>query len=529
MFEWWFIFVGCMNASKTSWWLALTALYTCGAACAEEAGFPRKPISVVVYTKPGGLIDTTARKFTTVATNYTDATFVVENKPGAGGILAIRQVVQKPADGYTLFACTKSNVAKLVASRREEYIDALDWVAMLMADPECIITRDSSSLRTWEDLRKDAEAKAGEQIWVGPAVGGLDHVMALKVWLEAGISAKWIPFKSGGKAIAALLGDQGVAYVGNPRDASGNADLRIAAVSSPERLAALPEVPTFSELGLLNLDKEYMWRGFALKKGTPPLVQKWYADLFSKVAADPQWRSFWVSSGIDVLYKGPDDFSYIIAAEREDFRDQLTRAGIITRAEPGRLSRFSSGLPFALATLAVLVAVSLAIGLTSRRKKCGTDESLLLPAIFFIVGITFLLKTWGFSGEESVGPGVVPQLWITLLCLLSLGVGIGIALRTDESHPKATNRTDEPHPKATSRNPVASFIALLVLYLCAIALVGYFISTFVFLPVCMTLIGYRSVRGMLIAACAWLVFSYFVFVRLFFVPLPRGWLFDRFL
>jgi len=153
----------------------------------------------------------------------------------------------------------------LVASRSEDYIDALDWVAMLMADPECIITRNSSALRTWEDIRRDAQENVGEQIWVGPAAGGLDHVMALKVWREAGISAKWIPFKSGGKALAALLGDQGVAYVGNPRDASGNADLRIAAVSSSERLAALPEVPTFGELEIHNLENEYMWRGFALK------------------------------------------------------------------------------------------------------------------------------------------------------------------------------------------------------------------------------------------------------------------------
>ena len=506
------------SVSRTRLALAVAALCASATVNAEEPGFPRKPIKVIVYTKPGGLIDTTARKFTAVATNYTDTTFVVENKPGAGGILAIRQILQKQADGYTLLACTKSNVAKLVASRSEHYIDALDWVAMLMADPECIITRDSGAVRTWEDVRRDALKKAGEQIWVGPAAGGLDHVMALKVWREAGIAAKWIPFKSGGKAIAALLGDQGVAYVGNPRDASGHAELRVAAVSSTERLAVLPEVPTFGELGLKNLDHEYMWRGFALKKGTPPVVRKWYADVFAKVTANPQWRAFWEAGGIDVVYKGPDEFAQLIASERSDFRDQLTRAGIIKDLEAGPLSMFSSGAAFATVTALLLAAATLIIAQTTRRTSRGTAESLLIPAVFFIIGIVFLLKTLGFTGEEGVGPAVVPQLWIAVLCLLSLGIGI-----------RAARRMQAPRAGAAEGNAITRFAALLVLYLAAIALAGYFVSTFAFLPLCMAMMGYRSVRGMLIAACAWLVFSYVVFVRLFFVPLPRGWLFDRFL
>ncbi|MBL7031531.1 MAG: tripartite tricarboxylate transporter substrate binding protein, partial [Candidatus Marinimicrobia bacterium] len=71
-----------------------------------RADFPSKPIKIVVYTGPGGLIDITARKFTAVANKYVDATFVVENKPGAGGIVALKKVLQSPEDGYSLYACT---------------------------------------------------------------------------------------------------------------------------------------------------------------------------------------------------------------------------------------------------------------------------------------------------------------------------------------------------------------------------------------------------------------------------------------
>jgi len=241
--------------------------------------FPDKPVTVIVYTGPGGLIDITARKFVDVASKYTDATFVVENKPGSGGIVAMKRLLQLPADGYTIFACTKSNISKIVSSGGEAYIDGIDWAALMMADPECIITHKKQKVNSWDDLLQDAKAKKGDQLWLGPANGGLDHVTALKIWDEAGIKAKWIPFKSGGKARAALLGEQGVAYIGNPREVLGNDDLQIAAVSSVKRLPQFPDVPTFNEMGIKNLDNEFMWRGFVLKKGTSSEIREWYDKL----------------------------------------------------------------------------------------------------------------------------------------------------------------------------------------------------------------------------------------------------------
>ncbi|MEA1972503.1 MAG: tripartite tricarboxylate transporter substrate-binding protein, partial [Candidatus Cloacimonadota bacterium] len=85
----------------------------------EQNEFPQKPITVIVYTGPGGLIDITARKFVDVASKYTNATFVVENKPGSGGIVALKRLLQLPSDGYTMFACTKSNISKIVSSGGE--------------------------------------------------------------------------------------------------------------------------------------------------------------------------------------------------------------------------------------------------------------------------------------------------------------------------------------------------------------------------------------------------------------------------
>jgi len=254
----------------------------------------------------------------------------VENKPGAGGIVAMKYILEETEpDGYTLFAATKSNISKVVASEGKVDLNGFEWIAMLMADPECVITNKNSSIRTWEDIVRDAKEKNGNQIWVGPAAGGLDHVTAMKLWEKAWIKAKWIPFASGGKAIPALLGGQGVAYVGNPRDTIGKPDLMIAAVSSKERLPQFPDVPTFGELGIKDFDNEIMWRGFAVKKGTPEYALKWYDDLFKKVTEDPEWREFWEVGGIDLVYYSPEKFEKIIEQDVKDFTVYLKKIGMI--------------------------------------------------------------------------------------------------------------------------------------------------------------------------------------------------------
>ncbi len=304
--------------------LVLVAGVVFAAGKKESASkFPVKPITIIVYTKPGGLIDVTARKFTDIAKKYTDATFVVENKPGSGGIVAMKYVLGGRADGYTLMAVTKSNIAKIVSTKADINVEDMDWLAMLMADPECVITNKNLPINTWKQVVADAKAKNGNQIWVGPAVGGLDYVVALKIWKAFGIKAKWVPFASGGKAMAALLGKQGVAYVGNPRDIAGKPDLEIAVISSPKRLKEFPNVPVFNEFGVKGLDNEIMWRGFAVKKGIPEIAKKWYANLFEKVSQDKDWRGFWEPYGIKVTYYGSDKFNEMVKKDLADFKAYL--------------------------------------------------------------------------------------------------------------------------------------------------------------------------------------------------------------
>lgn len=477
------------------------------------SAFPRKPITIVVYMGPGGLIDITARKFAEVAAKYTDAVFVVENKPGAGGIVAMKRTLRMPADGHTLLACTKSNISKLVATGGERQIDTLEWLAMLMADPECIITLRDSSLRTWPQILEDAQARPGKQIWLGPAVGGLDHVTALKIWDQCRMSAKWIPYKSGGDAMAALMGGQGAAYVGNPSDITGKPDLEVAAVSSTERLPQLPEVPTFREMGIEEMDEEYMWRGFAMRRGASPEVLAWYDDLFRKVTSDPEWRAHWEKGAIRVLYRGPNEFSAIVRKDRDEFAHYLARIGMLRKTGTDFTARIAGGSGLA-GVVALLVLLQAGAGFAAAKKR-GRAGEVLIPLFIFSLCVVFLLMSFVFPQQrQSVGASVVPRLWMTFLIPICAVLCI-----------RAFRRTG-PAETGGTRGRALPFIGLLAAYLALLPFAGYFIASFLFVAAAMRFLGERRLWLASAAAAGWIAFAYLVFYRLLYLPLPAGMLWE---
>ncbi|HIP38789.1 MAG TPA: tripartite tricarboxylate transporter substrate binding protein [Desulfocapsa sulfexigens] len=307
---------------------ALMLTGTLTAASAKE--FPAKPIKLIVYTKPGGAIDVFARKFTVIAAKYTDATFVVVNKSGAGGIVAIKYILSQKPDGYKFAAVTRSNIGKIVSTGGKIDTHDINWMGLMVVDPEAIITNRNQSVNTWEQIVADAKAKSGKQLWVGPAAGGNDHIMAMKTWKAAGIQAKWIPYAGGGKSMAALLGGHGVVYVGNPQDVIGRPDLKVAAIASEKRLGGkFTDVPTFSELGVEGLSNEIMWRGFMAKKGIPAEAEAFYVDLFHKVNSDPDWKAYVEKGGANPVMKGAEEFKAIVEADKKEFAKALKELGVI--------------------------------------------------------------------------------------------------------------------------------------------------------------------------------------------------------
>ncbi len=288
--------------------------------------FPRKPVKIVVYTKPGGLIDVTARKIAQILENkYLSQPVVVDNKKGAGGIVALGYSARQRPDGHTLVALTSSVISKLVAAKQEKRLDDFTLLSRVVDDYECLIVNRNMKISTLSDLIADAKEKAGKQIWVGPVSKGTDHLFAMKFWNAAGVDGKWVPYKSGGEAIASLLGNHGDVYVGNPQDAQGRPDLQITAVASPEPLAAFPDVPTFASLGLDSLTGESLWRGIALHKNTPPEIVSFWKETLTKLHKDSDWQKFVIEGGAVPVLDTSESFDQMVKAQITQDRELLKK------------------------------------------------------------------------------------------------------------------------------------------------------------------------------------------------------------
>jgi tripartite-type tricarboxylate transporter receptor subunit TctC len=294
------------------------------------AKFPQKTIKLVVYTKPGGAIDVFARKFQSIAQKHSKADMVVINKSGAGGIVALKYLKNRGGDGHMIAAVTKSNIGKIVSSQSDLKVDDFQWMASMVSDPEAVIVNANSKVSSWKALVAKAKEAPGKQVWVGPAMGGNDHITAMKIWKALGVQGKWVPYSGGGKAMAALMGEHGDAYVGNPGDVIGKPNLKVVAVSSTHRLGPpFESVPTFAELGLKGLDHEIMWRGFIAKKGLPKEVQAFYKNLFEKVHNDPEWIQYVQKLGANSVFSEEGDFLKQVLADQLEFTGTLKALKVI--------------------------------------------------------------------------------------------------------------------------------------------------------------------------------------------------------
>lgn len=300
---------------KLSLALALVLALVCvlGVAAAQTEWKPEKPIVIMNYVKQGGGMDVSTRKFTEIAAKYTDATLVVDNRPGSGGLIAADYILEQPADGYTVFATTVSYVDSILSYEEDvsRYIWGFEWIDNIMADPYCIMVQQDNNMTLAEII---ADSKVNKQVWCGPSTGGAKHIAGLQFWDALDIEATWVPFESGPDSLLAVMSGQGIASVGNPGDVEGR-ELKHVVIATNEKLAKYPDVPNFADLGYPELDNISMWRGYAVKQGTPPEMIAWWQDLCQKVTEDPDWINFFNEKSIVVSNITTEEFTAQVKAD----------------------------------------------------------------------------------------------------------------------------------------------------------------------------------------------------------------------
>jgi len=308
--------------------LAATVLGTGATGVSTPAwaqAYPGKAIRVVVPFPPGGGTDIIAREVTQKVAAATGWTFVIDNKPGAGGNLGVDAVAKAPADGYTLVLGQTSNLAinpTLYTRLPYQPLKDLAPVGLVASAPLVIVVPAPSVYKTLPDLVAAAKAKPGEVNFASPGNGTVAHLTGEQFQKAAGIKFQHVPYKGANQALTDVISGQVQLYVSSVPSVLQQirtGKLRALAVTSAKRVDDLPQTPTVGESGYKGFDA-ITWFGFAAPTGTPKdIVTRLNAE-FNRALQQPDLRKRLGDEGADPLGGTPEQFAELI-------RDDIVRWG----------------------------------------------------------------------------------------------------------------------------------------------------------------------------------------------------------
>lgn len=262
----------------------MAALWPLGDAAAKD--WPAQAVRIVLPYPPGGASDVTARLLSTRLGEAWGVPVVIENRPGANGIVANEMAAKSPADGYTiLMANLGPNAVNHAVYRKLPYDSVKDFAPVVLATvvPLVIVTSADSPIKDLKDLIARARADGGKLAYGSAGVGASSHMAGELLAEMAGVRFLHAPYKGDSPAIADLIGGQ-IAFALPTAPAAmshlKSGRLRALAVTSRVRVATMPEVPTVEEALQLHDYEALSWGGFMVPAGTPPkVVARINADL----------------------------------------------------------------------------------------------------------------------------------------------------------------------------------------------------------------------------------------------------------
>lgn len=256
-----------------------------------QSTWPSRPIRLVAQFPPGGLVDTVSRLIAPHLSQALGQSVVVENKPGAGGLIGTDFVAKQPADGHTLLVSHASVHIYAAATRSQMPFDAVNdftHMAMLVEAPMVLLVRAASPYQTLAQYVAAAKTKPVRYGTSG--VGSANHLFGELLKIEASApNHDHVPYQGSAPAMQDLLGGQidGLFDPITTNVAQLKAgSLRALAVSTPARLPALPNIPTFAEQGFASMTGS-QWLGLSAPKGLPAPIEQRLSALMPEVLAKP--------------------------------------------------------------------------------------------------------------------------------------------------------------------------------------------------------------------------------------------------
>jgi len=319
--------------------LALAAAFVLAAGLSLPAAaqdYPNKPIKMVISFGAGGGSDIIGRILAQRMQEKLGQSVVVENKPGAGGILGNEQVANAPNDGYTIGMQTAGQIiaAAMTKNMRYDPINSFEWVGQIATAGLLIVTRPDFPYKDIKSLVAAAKKNPDQIKFGSPGFGATQHLAAELFKQTAGVNMLHVPYRTSPEALAALLSknidvlfDTVTALLGQTQTGQVHA----LAVTGKDRFPAVANVPAAIESGVVPNYDVTTWYGFFVPKGTPkPVIDK-LNKVTNEMLAEQTIRERLVKAGVQVKGSTPDEWRSFMIAEYKKWGAVREKAGLEQR------------------------------------------------------------------------------------------------------------------------------------------------------------------------------------------------------
>lgn len=323
-----------LTLKKSLTWVGVmlcTTLLSGGIAHANSDTYPDRAVTIVVPFGAGGTTSTLARLMADQLSQNMGKTFIVDNKPGAGGNIGMDHVARSKPDGYTLLMGPIGLAINPAIYPSLSFDPLTDFVPISLYGGVANILAISPSLpiKSLDDLIAYAKENPGQLTQGSSGNGSSSHLAGEMLRSQTGIDFVHVPYRGGAQAMQDLLSgqismlfDQVPAVL--PHVRSGKA--LALGVSTQERSSGSPDIPTLAEQGLPNFDVN-VWFGFLAPKGTPePIVQKLNTHIV-KILKDPEFITRMTSMGVDTMPSTPEEFQAYLEAETQRWAKVVEESG----------------------------------------------------------------------------------------------------------------------------------------------------------------------------------------------------------
>ena len=314
---------------KSLWSLTLLCFLSLSIGATAQT-YPDRPVKIIVPYAAGGTADTLARQIGKYLTKYLGQPIIIDNRPGAAGIIGAAAIQSSSSDGYTLGMIATPHLATPVEADVRFDASQLKPVSLTSIVPSLVCANPSVTANSPQEVIALARAKPGQLTYGNPGTFSAGHLAMEMFKQRAGVDIRAIPYRGGAPAFQDLLGGQISLAISGPTNCLPfiqTGQLRPIATTGLKRSTAAPDVPTFAESGMPSFELNEWW-GVLAPNNTPPDIVARLNKEINRAVQETEVSEFFVKQGAEPQNLSPQEFAAFYVSETKKLKELVSSLGL---------------------------------------------------------------------------------------------------------------------------------------------------------------------------------------------------------